>query len=127
MERMTRVLLVEDHRVFSAGLAYLLNLEPDMEILGAAHSARECRAYMESGECFDVAIVDLYLPDAEGIDLVGELREFCPDSAVVVLTISLDEDDWRRAEEAGANKVLSKAADPDEIVAAIRRIGKVER
>ncbi len=124
---MTRVLLVEDHRVFSDGLAYLLNLEPDLEVLGTASSALECRAFMEGEERFDVAVVDLYLPDAEGVDLIGELRGFCPGSAVALLTISLDEDDWQRARDAGAAEVLSKATDPDEIVAAIRRLGKAER
>ena len=105
---MTRVLLVEDHHVFTDGLTYLLNLEPDLEVLGRTSSALECRTYMEEGEeRFDVALVDLYLPDAEGVELIGELRKFCPESAVAVLTISLDEDDWQRARDAGAAEVLS--------------------
>jgi DNA-binding NarL/FixJ family response regulator len=118
-----RVLLVEDHRAFSGALAFSLDREPDLRVVGRTASAAECRRYLSGGEGFDVAVVDLYLDDGEGIGLIGEMRESCPGVPVVVLTVSVDPADHARAREAGADEVLSKAADLDEIVATVRRFG----
>lgn len=120
---MKRVLLVEDHRAFSDSFAMLLGEEPDIEVVGRVGSASECRRFAASGEKFDVAVVDLYLPDGEGIDLIGELRKVCPRAPVLVLTISLDPDDHSRAIGAGADKVLSKSTSLEEIVATVRHLG----
>ncbi len=70
-----------------------------------------------------MAIVDLYLADGEGIGLIDEMRGSCPGVPVVVLTVSEDPAEHARAREAGADEVLSKAADLDEIVATIKRLG----
>ena len=118
-----RVLLVEDHRAFSGALAFSLDREPDLRVVGRTASAAECRRYLSGGEGFDVAVVDLYLADGEGIGLIDEMRESCPGVPVVVLTISVDPADHTRAKQAGADEVISKADDLDEIVATIRRFG----
>ncbi len=118
-----RVLLVEDHRAFSGALAFSLDREQDLRVVGRTASAAECRRYLSGGEGFDVAVVDLYLTVGEGIGLVDEMRESCPGVPVVVLTISVDPADHARAREAGVDEVLSKADDLDEIVATIRRLG----
>lgn len=104
---MLRVLLVEDHRAFSESLAYLLDREPDLQVVGSTASAAECRRYLSGGEGFDVAVVDLYLADGEGIELIHEMRESCPAVTVLVLTISLGPTDHSRVKEAGANEVVS--------------------
>jgi DNA-binding NarL/FixJ family response regulator len=121
---MIRVLLVEDHRVFGEGFTYLLDREPDMRVVGRTDSAAECHRYLSGGEGFDVAVVDLYLPDGEGIGLLGEMRESCPGVRVMVLTISVDPEDHARAREAGADEVANKADDLFEIFAAIRRLAR---
>ncbi len=118
-----RALLVEDHRAFSGALAFSLDREQDLRVVGRTASAAECRRYLSGGEGFDVAVVDLYLTVGEGIGLVDEMRESCPGVPVVVLTISVDPADHARAREAGVDEVLSKADDLDEIVATIRRLG----
>jgi DNA-binding NarL/FixJ family response regulator len=118
-----RVLLVEDHKAFSGALAFSLDREPDLRVVGKTGSAAECLRYLSGGEGFDVAVVDLYLPDGEGIELIEEMRGACPGVPVVVLTISMDPTDHARAREAGANEVLSKADDLDEIIATVKRLG----
>jgi DNA-binding NarL/FixJ family response regulator len=118
-----RVLLVEDHRAFGDALALLLGREPDLEVVGRTGSAAECRRFLSGGDGFDVAMVDLYLPDGEGIGLMDGMRGSRPGVPVVVLTISLNPAEHARAREAGADEVLSKAADLDEIVATIKRLG----
>ena len=120
---MPRVLLVEDHRAFGEALAFSLDRETDLRVVGSTASAAECHRYLSDGEGFDVAVVDLYLADGEGIGLIDEMRESCPGVPVVVLTISVDPAEHARAREAGADEVLSKAADLDEIVGTIQRLG----
>ena len=123
---MSRILLVEDHRVFSQSFAHLLEREPDPELVGVTESAADCRAFLAGegggGGGFDVAIVDLFLPDADGSELSEELRECCAGVPVLVLTISGDPQDHARAREAGADEVLTKDAGIREIVAAMRRL-----
>ncbi len=70
-----------------------------------------------------MAVVDLYLADGEGIELIDEMRQSCPDVPVLVLTISLDPAEHGRAKEAGADEVVTKVAALDEIIATIKRLG----
>lgn len=119
---MKRVLLVEDHRSFSDSLAEVLNQEPDLRVVGKTASASECRRFVSKGDGYDLAVVDLFLPDSSGVELVGELRENCPQAPVLVLTISLDPEDRQRALEAGADAVVSKSASLEEILDAIHRL-----
>jgi two-component system response regulator DevR len=121
---MIRVLLVEDHRVFSDGFAFILDKEPDLKVVARMHSVSECQRYLADGEGFDIAIVDLHLPDGEGASLIEEMRESCPDVPVLVLTISSDAEELARAREAGADEVLSKSDDFLDILGEIRRFAR---
>ena len=121
---MIRVLLVEDHRVFGESFAFLLDRQPDMRVVARTLSVSECQRHLAAGEGFDVALVDLHLPDGDGTGLIGEMRESRPGVRVVVLTISIDQEEHERAREAGAEEVLSKSDDLLEILAAIRRFAR---
>lgn len=121
---MIRVLLVEDHHVFGDSFALLLDREPDLKVVERTHSASECQRYLAGGEGFDVAVVDLHLPDGGGTSLIEEMRESCLDVRVVVLTISIDAEELARAREAGADEVLSKSDDLLDILGAIRRFAR---
>lgn len=123
-DKMKRILIVEDSRALSENLATLLNREPDLEVLGPTSSPAECRNFMAGGQGLDVSIVDLSLPDVQGIDLINELRKSCPDAPMLVLTTSLDPRDQEQAIKAGADAVLSKNADLDEIISTIRRLSR---
>jgi CheY-like chemotaxis protein len=115
-----RVLLVEDQITFRCAVVSLLELEPDLEVVAEAGSlaqARSCVARLE----FDVAILDLELPDGNGVELIGELHQANPDVAVVILSASLDPENVARANEAGADAVLDKLTTTrDQIVCTIR-------
>jgi CheY-like chemotaxis protein len=123
-DKRERILIVEDSRALSENLATLLNREPDLEVLGPTSSPTECRNFAAGGEGFDVSVVDLSLPDAQGIDLINELRKSCPDAPILVLTTSLDPRDQAQAIKAGADAVLSKSADLAEILSTIRRLSR---
>ena len=115
---MKRVLLVEDHAAFHEALTTLLNMEPDLEVVGRADSLAEGRA--AALEEVDVAVVDVFLPDGNGVGLVRELRRADPHVLIVILTGGVDPQLHALAFEAGADEVCLKAAGIEEILKAIR-------
>jgi DNA-binding NarL/FixJ family response regulator len=118
-------LLVEDHASFRQTLARVFDQEPEFEVVAQAGSLSEARRVMEGREV-DLGIIDLSLPDGEGVELIEDLREANPPFAALVLTASLDREDHARAVEAGAAGVLHKSADVDEILDATRRLAAGE-
>lgn len=124
-EEMQRLLLVEDHSSFRQTLALVFDQEPDFEVVAQAGTIAEARRVMQDREA-DLAVVDLSLPDGEGVELIEELREANPHFAALVLTASLDRAEHARAVEAGAAGVVHKSADVDEILDAARRLAAGE-
>ncbi len=72
---------------------------------------------------FDVVVLDLGLPDGNGADLIGELREASPGGAVLVMSASLHPTNIGKAMREGADEVLDKLASPREVVGTVRRLG----
>ena len=122
---MQRILLVEDHASFRQTLAFILGQETEFEVVAQAGSLAETRR-QASGLEADLGVIDLSLPDGEGTELIGELREANRDFAALILTASLDKTEHARAVEAGAAGVLHKSADVDEILDATRRLAAGE-
>ena len=124
-EEMQRLLLVEDHASFRQTLALVFDQEPDFEVVAQAGSVAEARLVMADRET-DLAVVDLSLPDGEGVELIEDLREANPHFAALVLTASLDKAEHARAVEAGAAGVLHKSAEVEEILDSTRRLAAGE-
>ena len=122
---MQRLLLVEDHASFRQTLALVFDGEPDFEVVAQAGTVAEARKVMGDREA-DLAVLDLSLPDGEGVELIEDLREANPHFAALVLTASLDRAEHARAVEAGAAGVLHKSAEVDEILDSTRRLGAGE-
>jgi DNA-binding NarL/FixJ family response regulator len=121
---MHRILLVEDHASFRQTLAFIFDEEPDFEVVAQAGSLAEARRIAGVGA--DLGVIDLSLPDGEGMELIRDLREINKDFAALILTASLDEMEHARAVEAGAAGVIHKSADVDEILDATRRLAAGE-
>ena len=117
----TRIMLVEDRADFRRLMAALLGRQPDLEVVAQAGSLAEARRQATTLR-FDVVVLDIGLPDGNGADLIGELREANPGVAMLVLSASLDPENLERVTEAGADEILDKFAAPDEILDAIGRI-----
>jgi DNA-binding NarL/FixJ family response regulator len=122
---MKRILLVEDHASFRQTLAFVFDREPGFEVVAQAGSLAEARQVMDGLEV-DLGVMDLSLPDGEGIELIKDLREANPHFAALVLTASLDQAEHARAVESGAAGILHKSAGVDEIMEATRRLGEGE-
>ena len=121
-DQLKRVLLVEDPRALSHNLATMLKREPDLALVSQTSSPAECRRFGTGDGGLDVAIVDLFLPDSQGTSLIEELSRSCPQIPLLVLTTSLDLRDQEQAVKAGADGLLSKDADGEEIVSTIKRL-----
>lgn len=117
---MIRVLLVEDHAAFREALAFLLECETDMEVVAKAASLAEARDALEGR--FDVAVVDLGLPDGDGSELIGELRRASPGVSVLVLSATIGPGRLDDVRKAGADAVLSKVESPPIIAEEVRRL-----
>ena len=120
-----RVMLVEDQADFRRLMSAWLAREPDLEVVAQAGSLAEARSHA-AAVSFDVAVLDLGLPDGNGVDLIAELREANPGATVLVLSASLDPTSLERAADAGADEIMDKFATPGEVVGAIRRLGTGE-
>jgi DNA-binding NarL/FixJ family response regulator len=119
----TRLLLVEDHASFRQALAFMFEREPDFEVVGQVGSLSEV-GKLPGGLLKDVevAVVDLTLPDGDGLDLIEDLSVNEPQIATLVLSASLESARFARAIEAGAACVLHKATPVMDIVEAVRRL-----
>ncbi|MBU2667965.1 response regulator transcription factor [Actinoplanes bogorensis] len=113
------VLLVDDHRVLADSLALSLDLQPDLCCAAVAHTARDGLS-MAAAIPYAVAVVDLQLPDADGLDVVARLHEARPAAPIVVLTAHPKADLAQRALAAGAAAFLGKDLGLADILAAIR-------
>jgi PAS domain S-box-containing protein len=114
-----RVLLVEDHTAVREAIAGMFEREPDLTVVGQAESLAEAGELLHG---VDVAVLDLALPDGDGIALIPELRAASPGAQALVLSANLDRAQTARAIDAGAAGALDKTADLDQIVDAIRRL-----
>lgn len=121
----TRVMLVDDHADFRRLMTAMLARQPDLEVVAQAGSLAEARNHAAAVK-YDVVVLDLGLPDGNGVDLIGDVREFNAGAAVLILSASLHPTNLERATEAGADEILDKLATPGEIVATIRRLGTGE-
>jgi len=117
-----RVMHVEDHADFRDLMRILLDGQSDIELVAQAGSLGEART-QAARSYIDVAVLDLGLPDGNGLDLIPDLRQSNPDIAVLILSANLDPAGPERAPGAGADEILDKLAPVEEVVASVRKLG----
>src|SRR6056297_306353 len=120
---MIRILVVDDHRIFRQGLRGVIENEDNLHVAQEAGRGREAVSYALS-EAFDVVLLDISLPDAHGIDVLKQIKQGRPETAVIMLTMYPDAHYGIRALKAGASGYLTKDCDTDEMVAAIQKCHK---
>jgi DNA-binding NarL/FixJ family response regulator len=121
----TRIAIVDDHALVRDGLARLLGLEEDLTVVGSCGDgagtltlAAACRP--------DVLLLDIALPDADGLDLVGEIRRRNPETRVLMLSMHSEPEYAAEAIARGACGLVGKAASAETLVDAIRRVAAGE-
>jgi DNA-binding NarL/FixJ family response regulator len=116
---MIHVLLVDDHSSFRQPLAFVMERESDLTVVAQAGSLAAARCVLEG---IDVAVVDLNLPDGQGVDLIRDFHAANPHGMVLILTASSDPREYARAIAAGAAGVMRKSAGIHEIIERVRRL-----
>jgi two-component system, NarL family, response regulator DevR len=117
---MIRVLVVEDNVGFRHALVGLLEKQPDLEVVGTAGSLSEAHTLLKG---VDVSLLDRGLPDGDGLELIGALREMNPGARVFVISSTAEMIHPTDAIEAGADGVIDKFDIPERVFAAIREPG----
>ena len=114
------VLLVDDHTLFRSGIRSLLQRHPEFNVVGEAADGFEGikRALQLQPQ---VVLLDLNMPGMSGVETLQLMRQDCPDTAIVMLTVSEDAEDLSVALKAGASGYLLKNIDTDYLTRAIRR------
>lgn len=116
---MIRVVIVDDHAVVRSGLERLLSTADDIIVVGAAADGREAIALVDEVEP-DVVMMDLSMPQLDGVAATQQIAATHPGTAVVVLTSFSDTARITAALQAGAVGYQLKDAAPDELIAAVR-------
>jgi NarL family two-component system response regulator LiaR len=116
-----RVLLVDDHQVVRQGLRAFLQLQPDIEVAGEAADGKAALA-VAAATSPDVVLMDLVMPDGDGISAIRELAAAMPGARVLVLSTFAAEEHVFAAMEAGADGYLLKDVEPDALAEAIREV-----
>jgi two-component system, NarL family, response regulator NreC len=116
-----KVLLADDHGIVRKGLRFVLESEPDIEIVAEASNGREAVRLCEQYQP-EVAIVDIAMPQLNGIEAVSQIRKASPGTQSMVLSMHSDETYILRALSAGAKGYILKDAVEDEILPAVRSV-----
>lgn len=116
-----RVLSIDDHPLLQEGIAAIIGAQQDMCLVGQAATARDgIRAYHEKKP--DITLMDVRLPDMNGIDALMAIRSDAPNARVVMLSMFRGDVEIQRALKAGARGFLLKTMPPSEIAASLRRV-----
>jgi two-component system response regulator DevR len=117
-----KVFLVDDHEVVRRGVADLLDEEPDLTVIGQAGSVSEALTRVPSAGA-DVVVLDVRLPDGNGVELCRELKSQLPELNCLMLTSYTDEEAMMDAILAGAGGYVIKDIKGMELVSAVRTVG----
>jgi two-component system, NarL family, response regulator NreC len=116
-----RVLLVDDHRVVRAGLRMLLESEDGIEVVDEAGDIRDA-VFKTRRHKPDLIVLDVQLPDGDGVESIGLLHEEAAEAKVLILSMEDDAHHVRRAFANGASGYVLKDAAEDELTTAVREV-----
>jgi two-component system response regulator NreC len=118
-----RLLLADDHVVVRSGLRMLLQAREDIEIVGEAENGREAVEKVRTLQP-DVVLMDVQMPDMNGIEATRRIKEVAPQTAVLALTMHEDDHYFFEMLHAGASGYVPKRAAPDELIEAIQTVSQ---
>ncbi|MBI3995033.1 MAG: response regulator transcription factor, partial [Nitrospirae bacterium] len=120
-----KVLVVDDHTLFRKGIIHLLQQQNGIEVVGEAKDGREGIALSKQLRP-DVILMDVQMPECNGIQATEAIHEEHPDTRIIMLTVSEQDEDLFAAIKAGARGYLLKSVDPDHLLKSIDLLMKGE-
>jgi len=117
-----RIFLVDDHEIVRRGIADLFDDEPDLEIVGEAATVAQALARVPESQA-DVAVLDVRMPDGNGVELCRELRSMLPALNCLILTSYADDEALFNAIMAGAAGFVLKEVLGNDLINAVRTVG----
>ncbi|HSH53651.1 MAG TPA: response regulator transcription factor [Methylotenera sp.] len=123
---MKNILLVDDHSIVRQGLRNLIELESDLQVTGEASSGVEALKLVR-GNRYDIVVLDISMPDKNGVDTMHDLKHIAPDLPVLILSGYAEQQYALNLIRSGCKGYLSKDTDSDEIIKAIRTIANGKR
>ncbi|WP_026963053.1 response regulator [Alicyclobacillus herbarius] len=118
---MIRLLIVDDQRLMRDGLKTLLGSEPDIEVAAVAADGTEAvELVQQNGGAFDVILMDVRMPNLNGIEATSRIKQICPQARIVMLTTFDEQEEVVGALQAGAVGYLVKDMPAEEIAQAVR-------
>lgn len=120
---MIKVLIADDHPIVRRGLVQILEDTPGMIAAGEASTGRQVLQAVREQD-YDVLVLDIALPDINGLEVLKQLQGLKPDLPVLMLSIYCERQYAERSLRAGAAGYLTKESAPDELVAAIRKVAQ---
>ena len=121
----TKVLLVDDHKVFRMGLNLLLAEEVDMEVIGEAGDGQTAIAQVKALSP-DVVVMDIAMPDMDGIEATGKIKSEFPETQIICLSIHAEKDFVENMLQAGATGYVLKERALEDLVAGVRAVASGE-
>lgn len=119
----TRLLIVDDHRLFAEGIRFLIEQAVGYDVVGVVHSGREVIPFLER-HLVDMVLLDIELPDLSGFDLAKSVRALYPTLKILALSMRDDKQSFNRIRDAGATGYCCKSAGRDELFGAIRAVSE---
>jgi len=120
-----RILVAEDHAVVREGTIHVLEREPDFEVVGEAENGKEA-VKLACDLLPDVALIDIVMPELNGVEATRQIKQLCPSVAVLILSAYDDDQFVFSLLEAGAAGYLLKSVHGHELIAAIRAVSEGE-
>lgn len=118
---MIKVLLADDHSIVRAGLRRIVEESGEMVVIAEASDGNEAIKLVQE-TLPDVAVVDISMPGMDGLEVISQLRSYCPELPILILTMHEEEQYVVRAIGAGARGYITKRSAPEELVNAIRKV-----
>jgi NarL family two-component system response regulator LiaR len=120
-DSLIRVAIVDDQRLFVDGLVRILGIQPDMDVVGRAHTGEEVVDLCMREEP-DVVLMDLSMPGMGGISATRKILSLLPRTQVLVLTVHTDDTNLFQAIKAGAQGYILKDCTPEDLASAIKAV-----
>ncbi|MCD8786828.1 response regulator transcription factor [Staphylococcus gallinarum] len=119
---MYRIILVDDHHIVRQGLEFLLSTVEDIEVIGGFSDGNSFFKYLEENELPDLVLLDLVMPEMNGIEITENMKQQYPEVKILVLTSYVDDEHVISAIDKGADGYEMKDVEPKQLIETIKSV-----